>query len=181
MTRWKPLLTKENLMSILRKRYTISLVLVASLLLSPVALAQNAAAPTRDWSALSAVTRGSKLEVKLKDGKTVKGKLSGVSDTALSLSVKDKPVELKQEDVASVYKVGAKSATKATLIGLGVGAGAGAAIGTAADAGSSGFEKIDKAATAALTILGAGAGALAGYLIGRGGHKRVLIYEARQP
>jgi hypothetical protein len=168
-------------MSILRKRFTTSLVLLASLLLSPVALAQNTPLPTHDWSALSAVTRGSKLEVKLKDGKAVKGKLSDVSDTVLSLSVKDKPVDLKREDVASVYQVSKKSATTATLIGLGVGAGAGAVIGTAADASSSGFEKIDKAATAALTILGAGAGALAGYLIGRGGHKRVLIYEARQP
>ncbi|MDT5059695.1 MAG: hypothetical protein QOH63_154 [Acidobacteriota bacterium] len=168
-------------MSIVRRRFTISLVLVASLLLSPVASAQNAAAPTHDWSALSAVTRGSKLEVKLKDGKTVKGKLSGVSDTALSLSVKNKPVDLKREDVASVYEVSAKSATKATLIGMGVGAAAGAVIGTAGSSRDTGFDKIDRAITAGLTIIGAGAGALTGYLIGRGGHKRVLIYEARQP
>jgi hypothetical protein len=181
MTRWQSLLSKENLMSIVRRRFTISLVLAASLLWPSIALAQNAPVPTHDWPALSTITTGSKVEVKLKDGKTVKGKLSGVSDTALTLSIKDKPVDLKREDVASVYQVSKKSATKATLIGLGVGAGAGAVIGTAADASSSGFEKIDKAATAALTIIGAGAGALAGYLIGRGGHKRVLVYEARQP
>jgi hypothetical protein len=179
MTRWQSLLSKENLMSILRKRFTISLVLVASLLLSPVALAQNAAVPSHDWSALNTVTSGSKLDVKLKDGKTLKGKLSGVSDTALSLSVKDKPVDLKREDVVSVYQVSGKSATKATLIGMGMGAGVGAVIGAVGDSRSTGFEKIDKAATAALTILGAGAGALAGYLIGRGRHKRVLIYEAK--
>jgi hypothetical protein len=124
---------------------------------------------------------GSKLEVKLKDGKTVKGKLSGVSDTALTLSAKDKPVDLKREDVASVYQVSKKSATKATLIGMGAGVGIGAVVGAVGDSQSTGFEKIDKAATAALTIIGAGAGALTGYLIGRSGHKRVLVYAARQP
>ena len=61
-------------MSIVRRRFTVSLVLVASLLWpSAVTLAQNTPAPTHDWSALSAVARGSKLSVKLKDGKTVKG------------------------------------------------------------------------------------------------------------
>jgi len=69
------------------------------------------------------------------------------------------------------------SATKPTLIGLGVGAGA--AVGTAAGGNDSGFEKIDHVATAALTVLGAGVGAMSGYLVGRGGSKRVLIYQAK--
>jgi hypothetical protein len=119
--------------------------------------------------------------VKTKDGRKFEGRLSGVSDAALSLSVKDKPVELKREDVQSVYRIGKNSATKATLIGLGVGAGVGAAIGAAADSSSDGFEGIDHAVTAGLTVVGAGVGALTGYLIGRGGSKRTLIYEAARP
>jgi hypothetical protein len=118
------------------------------------------------------------LAVKLKNGKTVEGKLSGVSGTVLSLSVKDKPVDVKREDVLSVYQIMKKSATKATLIGLGVGAGAGAAIGLAGSKDDS-FAKLDHAVTAGLTVLGAGAGALAGFLVGRSGSKRVLIYEAK--
>lgn len=163
------------------KKFTLALLMAAALLLPSVASAQNNGASTGEWSSLNTVTSGSKLVVKTKDGKSYEGRLSGVSDAALSLSVKDRPVELKREDVQSVYRIGKNSATKATLIGMGVGAGAGAAIGAAADSSSDGFEKIDHAVTAGLTVVGAGVGAMTGYLIGRGGSKRVLIYEAARP
>lgn len=166
-------------MCIRSKRFTLVLALVASLLLPSVALAQNTSVPTSDWSALNAVTSGSKLVVKLKNGNSVEGKLSGVSDTALSLSVKSKSVDLKREDILSVYQLRKKSATKATLIGMGLGAGAGAGIGIAGSGGNNSFDKLDKAVTAGLTVIGAGLGALTGYLIGRRGSKRVLIYESR--
>ena len=164
-------------MFVRRRRLTFSLVLAASLLLSQV-VSVSAQTATGDWSALKAVATGSKLSVKLKTGKTVEGKLTGATDDALSLSVKNKPVDLKREDVQSVYQVKGKSATKATLIGMGVGAGTGAVVGAAADSSSDSFETIDNVATAALTVLGAGAGALTGYLIGRRGNKGVLVYEA---
>lgn len=162
------------------KKFTLVLLLAAALLLPSAASAQSSSAPG-DWGALNTVTSGSKLAVKTKDGRSFEGRLSGVSDAALSLSVKDKPVELKREDVQSVYRVGKNSATKATLIGMGVGAGAGAAVGAAADSSSDGFEGIDHAVTAGLAVVGAGVGALTGYLIGRRGNKRVLIYEAARP
>jgi hypothetical protein len=163
-------------MRINRKRLTMSIALVASLLLSSVTLTAQVA--TSDWSRVTAVESGSKLVIKLKTGKSVEGKLSSASDTGLSLSVKDKPVDVKREEVLSVYQITKKSAAKATLIGLGVGAGAGAGIGLAGSAGDNGFDKLDKAVTAGLTVLGAGAGALAGFLIGKTGRKRVLIYQA---
>ncbi len=164
----------------LRKRFSISIVLATSLLLSSATLsAQNPGTITSEWSVLKSVTSGSKLVVKLKTGKTVEGKLSSVSDLSLSLSVKGAPVDLNRDDVLSVYEIRKKSATKPTLIGLGVGAGAGAAVGTAAGGNDNGFEKIDHVATAALTVLGAGVGAVTGYLVGRGGSKRVLIYQAK--
>ena len=163
-----------------RRRLTISLFLAASLLLASAAPAQNGTAATGDWSAVKAISAGSKLSVKLKSGRTIEGRLAGVTDDALSLSVKSKPAELKREDVRSVYRLTGKSATKATLIGLGVGAGAGLALGAAADSSSDGFEGIDAAVTAGLTVLGAGAGALTGYLLGRRGGKRVLVYQAAQ-
>jgi len=110
-----------------KKRFAI-LGLVASFLLSSATLAaQGTSGSTGDWSALRSVPSESKLVVKQKNGKTVEGKLSSVSDDALTLSVKNAPLNIKREDVLSVYQVQKKSATKATLIGLGVGAGAGAA------------------------------------------------------
>ncbi|MGI9166093.1 MAG: hypothetical protein ACR2G5_06875 [Pyrinomonadaceae bacterium] len=122
--------------------------------------AQNTAASASDWSALRALTSGSKLSAKLKNGKTVDGRLSSVSDAALTLSIKNSVQDLKREDVLSVYQVAKKSTTNATLIGTGVGAGAGAGIGAAgAPNNDNGFEKIDNAVTAGLTVIGAGLGA----------------------
>ena len=72
-------------MLVQRKSLAISLVLVASLMLSSMTLAQVGTAPNYDWSELSSVTSGSKLAVKLKNGKTLEGKLTNVSDTGLSL------------------------------------------------------------------------------------------------
>ncbi|HXM35639.1 MAG TPA: hypothetical protein VN920_10660 [Pyrinomonadaceae bacterium] len=165
-------------MGIERKRFTISLVLLASLLLPSVTLAQGTTVPKHDWSALKTVTSGSKLVTKLKKGKKIEGKLTGVSDTTLSLTVKGKPLDVNRDDVLSIYQTSRKSTTQASLIGLGVGAGAGALIGVAGSREDH-FEKLDHAFTAGLIVLGAGAGAVAGYFIGRTGRKRVLIYEAK--
>ena len=118
--------------------------------------------------------------MKLKSSKTIDGSVRSVSDSTLSLTVKNVPMELKREDVLTIYEIiNKKSSTKATLIGLGLGAGAGAAIGAAGSSNDNGFEKIDHAVIAGLTVLGAGAGAITGYLLGRGGSKRVLIYQAK--
>lgn len=168
-------------MSIASKRFAISLALLASLFLSSVTFAaqeQKAAiAPTRDWSLLNSVASGSKLVIKLKSGKTVEGKLSGVSDAALSLSVKGKPVALSRDEVLSVYQIKGKSAKRSTLIGLGVGAGTGAVIG--AVGGDDGFGPTRAQWAAGLSVLGGAAGALTGFVIGKTRHKRMLIYEAK--
>ena len=168
-------------MRIGRKRFQISLALAASLFLSSVTFATRVAtATTGDWSVLKTVASGSKLKIKLKNGKTVDGKLSGVSDTALSLSVGGKPVDLSRDDVLSVYQITGKSAKKPTLIGLGVGAAGGAVLGAVGGDSNDSWGFISKKqAAAGLSVLGAGVGAMTGYLIGRGRHKRVLIYEAK--
>ena len=156
-------------------------VLVVSLLLpSGMLAAQNTAATTSNWSSVKAVATGSKLSVKLRNGKTVEGRLSSVSDDGLTLSIKNSAQDLKRQDVLSVYEFTKKSATKATLIGMGVGAGAGAGIGAVAAATDDGdFEIIDHTVTAGLTVIGAGLGAITGYLVGRGASKRVLVYESK--
>ena len=164
------------------QKLKITLALVATMLLSSVTLpAQDLRnSSIGDWSRLNTVAPGAKLAIKLKNGKAIDGKLERVSDTTLSLLVKNKPVELDREAIFSVHQVTKKSATKATLIGLGVGAGSGAAIGLAGRK-DDGFVKLDNAITGGLTVLGAGAGAVTGWLIGRGGKKRLLIYQASQP
>ena len=161
------------------RRLTISVALIATLLLASVPL--SAQSTPGDWSVLKAVPSGTSLEVKFKAGNTVKGKLTSVSDTGLSLSVKNKTVDIKHDDVLNIYQTSHKSATTSTLIGLGVGAGSGAALGGVASAtdNNNGFERIDHVATAGLAVVGAGVGALVGYLIGRSGRKRVLVYASK--
>jgi hypothetical protein len=156
---------------------TITILLI-SLLLSPVTL--MAQTNLSDWSRLNAVASGSKLSVKLKDGKKVEGTLQRVSDSGLSLRVKNADREFRRDDVQTVHEISKSSVKKATLIGLGLGAGAGAVAGIAGDAASdNGFEKFDNVGAVVVTILGAGVGALSGFLIGKSGKKKVLIYEAR--
>lgn len=159
-------------------RLFVAIALVTSLLFSAVSVAAQGQAT--DWSKVTALSSGSKLSVKLKNGKTINGTLSSVSDSTLSLTAKN-AVDIKREDVRTVHEVVKKgSATKAALIGTGVGAGAGAAVGAIGDANNDdGFESLDSAATAGLAVVGAGVGALVGYLIGRSGSKRVLVYEAK--
>ncbi len=155
-----------------------STLLLASFLLSSLTVA--AQRNSSDWFQVKSIQTGSKLSVKLKSGKTIDGRFISVSDVALSVTVKNAPRELKREDVLTIHEtIKKKSSTKATLIGLGLGAGAGAAIGAAGSSNDNGFDKIDHAVIAGLTVLGAGAGALTGYLLGRGGSKRVLIYESK--
>jgi hypothetical protein len=161
---------------------TISLALLTCLLFPSLTLTAQGLKPANasDWSQLSTLVSGTRLSVKTKDGKIVDGRLNKISDSALSLTVKNKSLELKRQDVLSIYQLTKKSATKATLIGLAVGGGAGLGVGLAGRS-NDGFDKIENAAAAGFAVIGAAGGALAGYLIGRNGRKRVLIYQAGTP
>lgn len=97
-------------------------ILLSSLLLSTATV--SAQTTTSDWSRVNAVATGSDVSVKLKSGKTINGRLNSVSETTLSLTVKNAAQDLRREDIANVYQVTKKSAAKSTLIGAGVGAGA---------------------------------------------------------
>ena len=67
------------------------------------------------------------------------------------------------------------------MIVLAVGAGAGAVIAIAGDASGhdNGFEQLDNSIAVGVAVLAAGVGALSGFLIGRSGKKRVLLYESK--
>lgn len=158
------------------RSFTMILTITLSLCLFAIPL--QAQGSLNDWSRLNSLEFGSKLVVKLKNDKSVEGRLNSVSDSQLVVNVKNSNQELKRDDVLSVHRVTTKSATKATLIGAGVGAGTGAVIG-AVGGRESDFDKLDQAVTAGLTIIGAGVGAVTGFLIGRSGRKRELIYQAR--
>ncbi len=168
--------TKLDSGEIPTKRIAIVVVLLLSFVVSPVTL--MAQTGTNDWSRLSGVTTGTKLSVKTKDGKKVEGTFTAVSDTSLTLTVKNAAKELRRDDVASVHEVSKKSAGKATLLGAGIGAGLGAGLALAGETNDNGLEVKDSV-TAGLEVLGAGLGALTGFLIGKTGTKRVLLYQSK--
>ena len=116
-----------------------------------------------------------KLAVELRNGQTVKGRLSGVSDTSLTLADGRKVTDVSRGDVLKIRRKISKSAKRATLIGLGVGGGIGLAGSVVAARGS----EADFLALIGGAI-GIGAGALIGYLVGSR-EQWARIYEAKAP
>lgn len=160
----------------LAKVLTLGLALVFLAAQSPTALARSQTTPAAGaWDAVRAVASGTRLEVRLKSGKTVKGKLDSVSDTGLVLAGASGATNINREDVQRVYSIHGKSSAKPALIGAGIGAVIGVG-GAAASAKSDDKEGV-RAGAALLPLVGAAGGALIG-LAFRRQQKRVLIYES---
>jgi hypothetical protein len=166
------------------KARAISYVLVALLAMPSITLAQITTGPSSDWASVVATQPGEKLVVKLKDGRSVEGKLVRTSDTILTLSSHNKTTDFNRGDVLRAHRIAPTSAKKATLIGLGIGIAAGVGLGAMGSCRSDGFIGDCFAPSVIVpvgAVAGAGLGALAGFAIGKSRHKRVLIYEAKQP
>lgn len=155
----------------------LNIFLAITLTCSPVAAAQQSA-PLGEWDSVKAVPQENELIIKLKNGQTVRGKLTSVTDTALSITGKKNRTEtLDRNDVFEVYQLRRKAEkAKYALIGAGVGAAVGGAAGAAKNS-----PNIDDGEIYTMIgiPLGAGIGAVAGLLFGQGRRKRVLIYQAR--
>jgi uncharacterized protein YcfJ len=168
---------------IMRKDRAIGYILAILLALPQVALAQTSTEPNREWSAFKNLQSREKLVARLKDGKTLEGRLSNVSETVLTLSNHGKPIDLDRRDIVQVYRVTGTPVKKPVLIGLALGAVVGAGAGTNASKCNPGsIVCFDRSETIPIgAVFGASVGALIGFGIGKTRHKRVLIYEARWP
>ena len=155
----------------------LNIFLAIAIIYSPVAAAQQSAS-SGEWVAVKTVPQGDELIIKLKDGQTLHGKLTSVTDTALSITGKNNKSEtVDRNDVSEVYQLRRKAEkAKYALIGAGVGAAVGGGIGAAKNSPNIDDGEIY---TMVGVPLGAGIGALAGLLFGQGRRKRVLIYQAR--
>lgn len=143
-----------------------------------ISFAQVTPTPIRgSWEGLKAIPPGDEVSVRLRNGQKLKGRLTSVSDTALTLEHGNRTTDVTRADALRVHRVVSKSAKRAALIGLGIGAGAGLG-GTAIFAYTG-----DRGGEAGLyglfaVVAGAGGGALIGYIIGS--HKqKALVYETR--
>jgi hypothetical protein len=161
-----------------KRAVTVALVLVALLAKPQITFAQTPPDPIRgSWEGLKAIPSGDKVEVDLRNGQTLKGRLISASDTVLTIERGKRTTDLTRADTLRVTRVVPKSAKRGTFIGLGIGAGAGLA-GTAMYAYGG-----DRGGEAGLwglvaVVAGAGGGALIGYIMGSRKQK-TLIYETR--
>jgi hypothetical protein len=131
------------------------------------------------WAAVATSPAGQNLQVELKSGKTVKGKLSSASESGLTLLRGKTKENIERADVRRIYRKGGKSVGKSTLIGAGVGGAGGAIVGTAAGGDGKGIMSFSrKGGAAVFGVAGAAIGAITGLVIGLVRHKKTLIYEA---
>ena len=152
----------------------LSTLLAITLFFSPAAMAQQPTAPG-DWAAVQAVPTGDELIIKLKGGQSERGRLTSVTDTALSITRKNREQTFSRGDISQIYHLRRKAEkAKYALIGAGVGAAVGAVAGKAKNS-----PPIDDGGIYVVlgTSIGAGIGALGGMLFGQGRRKRVLIYQ----
>ncbi len=151
----------------IKKALTFVLIL---LMASTPALAQSGAG---SWDAVKAVYTDTKLEVKLTDGETLKGKMIDATDATLALLQDGRRIEVPRDRVQRVYAEGKRSVKRTTLIGAAIGGGGGLGIGIAA------FSQGDmtRSVISAPAIVGAGIGAGIGALLGLRRSKPTMIYE----
>jgi len=151
---------------------------------APLALAQSAQLSSdQAWDLVKQTLLGEKLEVKLKDGRKVKGEMILASDSELSLSLKNQQAaQFKRDEVREVRRVMPPDREKQRVYGsIGVGVGLIVGVGVALAISQSDRNCFDcRGRTIGLTTILVGF-PIAGSLIGRklgGGGKRILIYQA---
>lgn len=158
----------------------IAFALVAMIARPHIVFAQAAPTPIiGSWDGVKAVPSGDKVEVELRNGQKLKGRLISVSDTILAIRKGNNTIDATRADAIKVYRGGVRTSTaRSTLLGLGIGAGSGAVAGAIAAGAAGGSED----SGLLVLILGAGGaigGTIGGFLIGISRKKQELIYEAR--
>ena len=156
----------------------VAFALIVMLAKPQITFAQVTPTPIRgSWEGLKAIPPGDEVSVRLRNGQKLKGRLTSVSDTALTLADGNRTTDVTRADALRVHRVVSKSAKRAALMGLGIGAGAGLG-GTAIFAHTGGRGGEADLYGLVFIVAGAGAGSLIGYIIGSRKEK-ALIYETR--
>jgi hypothetical protein len=160
----------------------VAFALMAMLARPQLAFAQATTDPIiGSWEGLKAIPPGDKVEVDLRNGQTLKGKLISVSDTVLTIERGKRATDVTRGDTLRVFRMISKSAKRATLIGLGIGIGISMA-GTAIFANTGGRGGEADLYGLVAVVSGATAGTLIGYIVGSQRSKRnqrALIYETK--
>jgi UPF0716 family protein affecting phage T7 exclusion len=126
------------------------------------------------WMMLQRLTRGDKVAIELKTGKTIKGEFDQSTDVALTISADNQTRNIDRNDVKKVSRISGSSVAKSTLTGTAVGAAAGATTGAAI-----GNNYVSRGVVTVVgALLFAIPGAAVGLVIGLHGRHHELIYKA---
>jgi hypothetical protein len=140
------------------------------------------ASPTgQDWEKVKQVAANEELEVKLKNGRKVKGRLAGATDSELQISIKKRqPVPIKRDDVQKAWHLRPSNKTRKQA-SAGIGAITGFLIGLGVVVSRMEVQCGDctgeKAAMGMAIIGGLVGGALIGRQIGSR-RRKVLIFQS---
>lgn len=146
---------------------TITLMLTATI----VSLAQSS---QQDWSNVKNLSPGTKLIVETKNRETIKGDITGVSNSALSLSNNGNSITLNQGEISEIHLAKKSSLIKRAFIGAGIGAAVGFGIGGIYSLATRG----DGLAAAGGLIYGLPIGAVVGAATSGKVRKGKLIYKS---
>lgn len=154
-----------------------SLGLIVSISLQTQLVLAQQSTVADDWTAVRALVVGETVVVEQKDGKTVKGNVSGATDQELTVDRKGTALSMTRASIAKVHRdIGKPAKGKYALIGAGIGAAAGAGIGAIKYSPDSDDSEIYIGMG---LIIGAGVGALVGMGFGAAKRRTVLIYRTK--
>jgi hypothetical protein len=156
----------------MRTRFAFIWFFAVFLMLPGIAVAQSKAG--EDWSILRVLRTGEKLDVKLRNGKSVHGEFGSATDGVLTVVKAHKMTDVRRDEIAKIYLVSAKHIGHSVAIGAGVGAGFGAALGAALPVLD---DRLGSAVSGA--VIFAIPGAIGGLVIGAVHSNHELIYEAK--
>jgi hypothetical protein len=163
------------------KRSILFLMLLSLIATPATTLARPKADVSNDWATVKAIPLETRLQVRTKDGKKQEGRLTGVSDTALTLTLKTGAADIDRSNIAKVYRLTAKNVGKKTGKSAAIGAGVGFGVGLGLGLWMGAYEDIETAGAVGIlggigALIGAGAGALDG-LIKSAWPNKTLVYE----
>lgn len=145
----------------------------AGMLESSSALCATGEKPDDDWAAVKALSVGTRLKIYLNDGSLRTGKLTGATDSGLTLRAGASMLQVARDKVKKIQVVTKKASAKYILIGAGAGFAGGALLGHATQGESADDPWM---AETICGCIGAGAGAVIGWLAGS--TKHVTVYSA---
>jgi hypothetical protein len=152
-----------------------ALILICALIWPLNVIAQQPPTTAPGWSVLESTLAGRNVQVELNSGKSIKGKLEAITDSALELSAKGARSTCRYGDIRRIYVLRGRPAARNTLIGAAVGGGAGAAFGAVVGRNDDWFGPGLFAAVFA--GIGAVIGSVVGFFMGVRQHKD-LVYDA---